>query len=87
MRVKLGEELTLMKIQALHHTGSRASLQQALLLIQGSLAYLLVLVEVLTSLFHVLVSGSAACLFLAPVILTVSSYPLAYPSFVLHRIR
>ncbi len=37
VRVRLGEELTLMKIQALHHTGSRDSLQQALLLIQGRL--------------------------------------------------
>jgi hypothetical protein len=41
VRVKLGEELTLMKIQALHHASSRDSLQQALLLIHGSLAYLL----------------------------------------------
>ncbi len=32
-------------------------------------------------------SGSAACLVLAPVILTVSSHPLAYPSFLLHMIQ
>ena len=32
-------------------------------------------------------SGSAACLVLAPVVLTVSSIPLAYPSLLLHRIR
>ncbi len=32
-------------------------------------------------------SGSAACLVLALVVLTVSSVPLAYPSLLLHRIR
>ncbi len=32
-------------------------------------------------------SGSAACLVLAPVVLTVSNIPLAYPSLLLHRIQ